>query len=143
MNTNRRDFLKQTSLALGALALPGNWIADAAMLEPGMSTATKRELATMALKTARDLGASYADIRINRYRSEHIQTREKRVLQVGRNQSFGFGVRLLYKGAWGFAARLTTLVHPRQSWRQAWRLDEDRTGKPFGCGLSWSRLERP
>jgi TldD protein len=104
MNSTRRQFLKGSGLALGALALPANWIADAAMLEPGMRSETKRELAQLVLKIARKLGASYADIRINRYRTEEISTREKRVLQVARDQNFGFGVRVLYKGAWGFAA---------------------------------------
>ena len=63
MNSNRREFLKLTGVALGALALPGSWIADAAMLDPGMPSATKRELATLALKTARDLGAALKHFR--------------------------------------------------------------------------------
>jgi TldD protein len=61
-------------------------------------------LADLAISTARRLGASYADIRINRYRHESIFTREERVQNVSRTQSFGFGVRVLAKGAWGFAA---------------------------------------
>ena len=69
-----------------------------------MSSPDKQALAEIALKAARKLGAEYADIRINRYRFESIATREKAVLRVARDQSFGFGVRILYRGAWGFAA---------------------------------------
>ena len=61
-------------------------------------------LAEVAISTARQLGATYADIRINRYRFESIVTREKQVQEVARNQSFGFGVRVLLNGTHGFAA---------------------------------------
>ena len=64
----------------------------------------KGELADIAIARAKKLGAAYADIRINRYRGESISTREERVQNVSRSQSFGFGVRVLVKGAWGFAA---------------------------------------
>ena len=46
----------------------------------------------------------FADIRINRYRNESISTRERQVQNVSHTQSFGFGVRVLLKGTWGFAA---------------------------------------
>jgi TldD protein len=97
----RRKFLKSSGLALGAAALPA-WLlereaAQAAAIDKGA-------LAEQALSLARKAGASYADIRINRYRVESIATREREVEQVTRAQSFGFGVRVLDGGAWGFAA---------------------------------------
>ena len=64
----------------------------------------KNALADIALSTARKLGVTYADIRINRYRNEQISTREKQVQNVSRSQNFGFGVRVLFKGTWGFAS---------------------------------------
>jgi len=86
---------------LAAGALP-SWIHE---LEAAEAAAVdKDKLADLALSTAKSLGASYADIRINRYRVEYISTREKQVQQVGRYQSFGFGVRVLVNGSWGFAA---------------------------------------
>ena len=101
MNYSRRDFLKTTALACGAAtATDWSWAADA----PAIPTVDKHHLADVATQLAKKLGASYADIRINRYRSESIFTREQRVLNVSRGQSFGFGVRVLLKGAWGFAA---------------------------------------
>src|SRR5438093_2601419 len=99
MQTNRRDFLKTTSLACGAVSLPA-WIIET---EAAMAL-DKNELADIAISRAKKLGVTYADIRINRYRNESIFTREERVLNVSRTQSFGFGVRVLLKGAWGFAA---------------------------------------
>src|SRR5688572_3447375 len=103
MNTTRREFVGTLGLGFGAFAA-AQWRIDAAVLEPGMPLGTKRDLADLALGAAKKLGASYADIRINRYRTESISTREKRVLGVSRGQSFGFGVRVLVKGAWGFAS---------------------------------------
>src|SRR5436190_12757756 len=99
MQTNRRDFLRTTSLACGAASLPG-WIIEA----EAAAALDKDELADSAISRAKKLGVTYADIRINRYRNESIFTREERVQNVSRTQSFGFGVRALAKGAWGFAA---------------------------------------
>ncbi len=101
MKSSRRDFLKTTSLALGAIALP-SWALEAETAEA--ASVDKNRLADIALSTARKLGASHADIRINRYRSESVSTREQQVQNVSRSQSFGFGVRVLLKGTWGFAA---------------------------------------
>src|SRR4030095_1486229 len=101
MNPTRRDFLKTTGLACGAASLP-SWVFEAEAAEA--AAVDKNLLAEMAISRARKLGVTYADIRINRYRNESIFTREERVQSVSRTQSFGFGVRVLYKGAWGFAA---------------------------------------
>src|ERR1051325_8188614 len=101
MNVSRRDFLKATSLACGAATLPiVSWEAEA--VKP--AAIDKHGLADIAIRHAKKLGASYADIRINRYRGENIFTREQRVQNLSRTTDFGFGVRVLFKGAWGFAA---------------------------------------
>jgi len=63
-----------------------------------------KELADVALETARSQGASYADIRINRYRQQSIFAREDRIQNVNTGERFGFGVRVLVEGVWGFAA---------------------------------------
>jgi len=64
----------------------------------------KKELADVALNTAKAKGASYADIRIGRYLNQAIVTRETRVLNVANSESFGVGIRVLADGCWGFAA---------------------------------------
>jgi len=98
---SRRTVLTSGGLAIGAAALPA-WVLEA---EAEDASAVDRDaLADVALSTARDLGADYADIRITRKREEGIYTREERVQWVERSQTFGFGVRVLVAGAWGFAA---------------------------------------
>ncbi|MGZ8843123.1 MAG: TldD/PmbA family protein [Pyrinomonadaceae bacterium] len=107
MTTSRRDFLKVAGVAAGALALPElpAWISGVDAAEAAAAAGIdKNALADIALSTARRLGVTYADIRINRYRSEFLATREQQVQNVSRSQNFGFGVRVLYKGTWGFAS---------------------------------------
>jgi len=58
----------------------------------------------LALDAARSAGAQYADVRISRNRVQAINTRERRVQGLSDNETFGFGVRTLVGGAWGFAA---------------------------------------
>jgi TldD protein len=105
----RKDFLQMTSLGLGALLLPGvstfgNILDEKQFLQEGMDVATKKQLADVALNTARKRGSTYADVRIGRYLTQVIQTRENRVLGVSNNQSYGVGVRVIANGTWGFAA---------------------------------------
>ena len=101
MTHSRRNFLKTSGLALGAVTLP-SWVLER---EAAAAAAVdKSSLADIAIGTAKQLGATYADIRINRYRYESVFTREKQVRQMAREQSFGFGVRVLVNGTWGFAA---------------------------------------
>src|SRR5438034_1719620 len=117
MKFSRRDFLKTTGLVCGATALPA-WVIEAEAAEA--AAVDKIKLAELAISRARKLGASYADIRINRYRNESIFTREHQVQNVARTQSFGFGVRVLFRGAWGFAAsQVVTPEAVRQVTEQA------------------------
>lgn len=66
-----------------------------------------KNLADLALRTAKKLGARYADLRLCRYHHESIHTREKRVESLHYSQDFGFGVRVLWNGTWGFACSNT------------------------------------
>jgi TldD protein len=90
----------------------GTWVpAWAEAFQPGPADdAARAEVAEAALARAAALGASYADIRINRYRRESIATRERQVQNVSRSTSYGLGLRVLVNGAWGFAA--TNRVEP-------------------------------
>src|SRR5918996_795754 len=63
-----------------------------------------RDLADAALASARKAGASYADVRINRYRNQFIFTRDRRVQNIVNTEDYGFGVRLIVEGTWGFAS---------------------------------------
>jgi len=103
MTISRRDFLKTTSLALGAVAIP-SWAYSADLTSNPFPVFDKDALADAALSIAKRYGAEYADIRINKYRIESLRTRERQVQAVAKGQNYGFGVRVLYKGTWGFAA---------------------------------------
>ena len=104
---SRRQFIATGSALLAGTCVP-EW-ADA--FQPGATDDARRaEAAEAALARAAALGASYADIRINRYRRESIATRERQVQNVSRSTSYGLGLRVLVNGAWGFAA--TNRVDP-------------------------------
>ena len=103
MSFSRRDFIKAAGIAFGTAALP-SWVYTAGPTAEAFIDVSKDNLADAALATAKRLGASYADIRINRYRLESVNTRERQVLNVSSGQNFGFGVRVLINGTWGFAA---------------------------------------
>jgi TldD protein len=62
------------------------------------------DLADAALAAAKKAGASYADIRINRYRNQFIFTRDRRVQNIVNTEDYGFGVRVIVDGTWGFAS---------------------------------------
>ena len=63
-----------------------------------------KHLTGIALETAKAKGASYADIRIINLETENIYIRNGRISNMDHNNSFGFGVRVLANGAWGFAS---------------------------------------
>jgi TldD protein len=102
----RRDFLQLATAAVGAAGVArfAPWVLDAEAAQASAVDAIRNDLADAALTAARRLGASYADVRVNRLRSESVSTREQQVQNVSRNQSTGFGVRVLVDGTWGFAA---------------------------------------
>jgi TldD protein len=69
-----------------------------------LSFAVERDLAKRALDTARKRGASYADVRFVRRDEENALVKNGRLESADRADSFGFGVRAIADGAWGFAA---------------------------------------
>lgn len=116
MPVTRRSFLK--CCALGAAAVSAARTATQQGGPPGAGASggpdpVFRPLTEVALETARSLGASYGDIRIARYReqaaylrtqAEFGSTKIQHVPQVSDTESFGFGIRVLVNGTWGFAA---------------------------------------
>ncbi|MHA4806501.1 TldD/PmbA family protein [Flavitalea flava] len=105
----RKDFLQMAGMGLGSFALPslpfGSKIIDpSAILNEGIETKVKKQLADIALTTARSKGASYADVRIGRYLNQFVVTRENRIQNIANTESFGVGIRVIANGSWGFAA---------------------------------------
>jgi TldD protein len=102
---SRRDFIKTTAATAAALATGPLLVDPAAQpLAPPAADPLVLELANEALNAARSGGASYADVRIGRYRRQIIQTRERQVSSVSDDESYGLGIRTLVNGSWGFAA---------------------------------------
>jgi TldD protein len=110
VGSSRREFVKTTSAAAAVLAglaaVPSS--ARAALLQQGdtldLSDPDLKALAQLGLDAAHSAGASYADIRFNRNRTQSLFTREQRVQGLVDNETLGFGIRALVNGAWGFAA---------------------------------------
>jgi TldD protein len=62
------------------------------------------ELAQLAIKLIRQAGCEYGDIRICHYRQQNFTARDRCLNQLADNINSGFGIRVLWKGAWGFCA---------------------------------------
>ena len=122
MTNTRREFLKASSAAAAAAGLAACGVAPQttpaapppappttpATPPPAQPTslgdASIRALALRALDAATGAGAQYADVRIQQTRTQSVSTRELRVQGLSDNETFGFGIRALVDGAWGFAA---------------------------------------
>jgi TldD protein len=105
---SRRTFVKTSSAAAAAIGLTRATANAGTLLPVGSHLAiddpSYKELAMRALDAAKSAGAQYADVRISRNRTQNVFTRERRVQNLQDNETFGFGVRVLVDGAWGFAA---------------------------------------
>ncbi|MGB7574765.1 MAG: TldD/PmbA family protein [Thermodesulfobacteriota bacterium] len=55
------------------------------------------------LDLAKLKGAEYADIRIVRRQDEEVEVKNGKVEALTGDEDFGFGIRILFQGAWGFA----------------------------------------
>jgi TldD protein len=109
MSPTRRDFMKATAATAASLAASAGLELDAAAqtLSAPSADPFAVELANQALNAATGAGASYADVRIGRYRRQAIGTRERQITAVTDSESYGLGVRTLLNGCWGFAATST------------------------------------
>lgn len=122
MPTSRRAFVKASSAA-GTAALLGapasshamptrrpapatppayDDRAAAALSSSPLPALTKH--ATNAVQMAKDGGATYADARLVRWRSESVSVRDDHVDAVEQGDELGIGIRVLADGGWGFAA---------------------------------------
>jgi TldD protein len=87
-------------------------------------------LADAALQTARDLGASHADVRIERLRGQGLRLRDGRLENRSDNDTVGLAVRVVYEGTWGFAAGVD--LEPEEAVRLARAAVEvARTARPL------------
>src|SRR5260370_20669078 len=63
-----------------------------------------KDVASGALNTVALRGASYADVRMADDRHRGLATKNGKLGSASVSESFGFGVRVIADGAWGFAA---------------------------------------
>ncbi len=102
-SVTRRKFMGGTAIAtLGTTACERPRPA-ALPVAPRKGTEIEDVLA-QALESAKRAGATYADARIVRRRTERIATREDHVVSVASGETYGIGVRVIADGAWGFAS---------------------------------------
>jgi TldD protein len=102
----RRDFVRRGALAGGAVSLL-DWrelLARPARPDEFRFEAQERELAFVALDAARAAGATYADVRVGRNRSQSVTTREQQITGLADNETMGMGIRVIAGGSWGFVA---------------------------------------
>src|SRR5688500_1427870 len=114
--SRRRDFLRTSGLALGAIALEGTLrplgasLARTGFAAPPAAIPTEDQIKALlesAVTAARGAGAAFADARISRQLQNFVQTREQQIINVVDTDSIGCGVRALVDGVWGFAATRT------------------------------------
>jgi TldD protein len=109
--TTRRSFVS-TSVSAASLLLANRIFGEPAP-DSSKPTAELETLGAVAISEGKKQGATYTDLRIGRYRSQFSGYRlspergsniTDEVPFVTDQNSFGFGVRVIVKGQWGFAA---------------------------------------
>ena len=86
-------------------------------IDPGFAALPCRRLAMAALDRARALGVSHADFRLERIRDQGLQVRDGRVVGAGESETVGLAVRVVHRGAWGFASGV--VLEPEEAERLA------------------------
>ena len=85
-----------------------------------------KDLAEKVLSLAKLKNADYADLRIVRRRLEEILVKNGNVEAVTQDEDFGFGVRVLFQGAWGFAC--SSKVNKKEmekTFDRAWKISKE------------------
>lgn len=62
------------------------------------------KLASKAVEIADKNGADFGDVRVVEERRQHVSVKNGELAGLSDSTTLGFGVRVLYKGAWGFAS---------------------------------------
>lgn len=107
----RREFLRSGGFAALGLGLGFEGVA-AQLLDPagwgmhpdGVALADAAELAAVAMEAARATGVQYADIRLSTLTFESIGVSGRTTQPIRGADTFGYGMRVLERGMWGFAS---------------------------------------
>src|SRR3954465_4888999 len=111
MKQSRREFVKKTGMAAAAIGVLSPARSLGAFVQPRPVEMSQddvvKTLMMAAINTAKSAGASYADVRIGRYRQSFVFTREQQIVNTADVDNIGAGVRALVDGTWGFGASKT------------------------------------
>jgi len=106
--TRRRFVLSAATttggLLLGGCTAPGARVGRTVKPSAGVRAADWDTLAGAVLSTLRRAGVDYGDVRIVCSRRQVVRGRDGHVTGISDGEDCGFGVRVLDRGAWGFAA---------------------------------------
>jgi TldD protein len=73
-------------------------------IDPVFLALPLRRLADAALARARELGATYADFRFERHKSQSVSVRDTSLESLVNSDTVGYAVRVVHGGTWGFAS---------------------------------------
>ena len=76
-------------------------------LDPRFAALPLDSLADAALSRAKALGATHADVRVERIRQGQLMLRDQALESSTDATDLGIGVRVIHDGSWGFAAGIT------------------------------------
>ncbi|MCC6866130.1 MAG: TldD/PmbA family protein [Ignavibacteria bacterium] len=111
----RRNFIKCCSLAVPGAVFSNN-IGGSVLRAENSVIETKhkfydddfiKKVADSVLRAAKSAGASYCDFRLSNFRSQNVSTREQVIQNIREGENYGFAVRVIIEGTWGFAASST------------------------------------
>ncbi len=63
-----------------------------------------RELINFGLDVAKTCGVTYADVRVEKVKIQSIAIKNGKAEEISDSESYGFGIRTLVNGRWGFAS---------------------------------------
>ncbi len=107
---DRRKFITSVSMAVPIIALSKGKILKEIIEVPRhkmIDDDFMKRMADAAISISKKNGASYADFRLSNFRSQRVATRENVIQSLSDNENFGFSVRVIVEGTWGFAASST------------------------------------
>ncbi|MGF7233354.1 MAG: TldD/PmbA family protein [Frankia sp.] len=79
-------------------------------VDPAFLELPRSAIADAALSTARDLGVSHADVRVERLKGQGLSFRDGNLESRSDDDTVGFAVRVVHDGTWGFAGGVDLTV---------------------------------
>src|ERR1044072_746824 len=96
-------------------------------IDPSFLSLPHRALGAVALGRAEELGVSHAAFRFERIRHQQLVVRDG-VLQTALDaDDVGFAVRVIHRGAWGFASGVVLTADEARRDRKSTRLNSSHT----------------